>query len=188
MQLRSGRTTINTITSRNLRRGSRNLDEFAERRRYQQYQQYQEQQKRIEETIYDEDDEYEINDTNNTNLLKSKIKTIFNKTKHLVYLNKFQNEKKFSYTQRIQTIMEIYELYRYNMDYLIEYFNHHDINSKRIARIIYDKGLELRVAMHKHSLKRTRSENKLYYECDTLIKFVTYMINYYILELPRPRN
>jgi hypothetical protein len=147
---------------------------------------------RIEETIYDEEDEYEINDTNNDtnnkNLLKSKIKTIFNKTKHLVYLNKFQNEKKFSYTQRIQTIMEIYELYRYNMDYLIEYFNHYDINSKRLARIIYDKGLELRVAMHKHSLKRTRSENKLYYECDTLIKFVTYMINYYILELPRPRN
>ena len=204
MQLRSGRTTTNTITTRTLRRGSRNLDEFAERRRYHLYQEkrrYQQEQQRIEESIYADDIEYnddndEINETNNypdiilnnKNLLKQKIKTIFHKTKHLLYLNKFQNEQRFSFTQRIQTVMEIYELYRYNMDYLIEYFNNHDINSKRIARIIYDKGLELRGAMHKHSLKRTRSENKLYYECDRLIKFVTYMINYYILEVPRPRN
>ena len=189
MQLRSGHITT---PNRTLRRDSRNLDEFAERRRYQQerLRQQKEHQQRIEESIYDDDDENEINSKNdylnvilnNKNLLDKKIKSIFHKTKHLLYLNKFQNEQIFSFTQRVKTVMEVYELYRYNMDYLIEYFNNHDTNNKRLARIIYDKGLDLRVIMHKHSLKRTRSENKLYYECDELIKFVTYLLHYYILD------
>ena len=174
MQLRSGRST-STFSTRTLRRESRNLNEFAERERYQQ-----EDQKRIEESIYDDVDEDEI--LNNKNLLDKKIKTIFHKTKHLLYLNKFQNVQSFSFTQRVETLIEMYELYRYNMDYLIDYFNNHDTNNKRLARIIYDKGLDLRVAMHKHSLKRTRSENKLYYKCDQLIKDVTYMLNYYVLD------
>lgn len=185
MQLRSGRST-STFSTRTLRRDSRNLDEFTERKRYQQerLRQQKEQQQRIEESIYDDDDEHEI--LNNKNLLEKKIKSIFHKTKHLLYLNKFQNENNnYSFIQRVQTLKEMYELYRYNMDYLIDYFNNHDTNNKRLARIIYDKGLKLRVAMHKHSLKRTRSENKLYYECDELIKFVTYMLNYYVLD---PRN
>ena len=184
MQLRSGNTTTPTRT---LRRPSRNLDEFAERKRYQQERL---RQQRIEESIYDDDNEDEINEKNdyldvilnNKNLLDKKIKSIFHKTRHLLYLNKFQNEQSFSFSQMVQTVMEIYELYRYNMDYLIEYFNNHDTNNKRLARLIYNKGLDLRVIMHKHSLKRTRSENKLYYECDELIKFVTYMLHYYILD------
>ena len=182
MQLRSGRST-STFSTRTLRRDSRNLDEFAERRRYQQerLRQQKEQQQRIEESIYDDDDEDEI--LNNKNLLEKKIKSIFHKTKHLLYLNKFQNENNnYSFIQRIETVMAVYELYRYNMDYLIDYFNNHDTNNKRLACIIYDKGLDLRVAMHKHSLKRTRSENKLYYKCDQLIKDVTYMLNYYVLD------
>lgn len=192
MQLRSGRST-STFSTRTLRRESRNLNEFAERKRYQQerLRQQKEHQQRIEESIYDDDDEDEINATNdyldvilnNKNLLEKKIKSIFHKTKHLLYLNKFQNENNnYSFIQRIETVMAVYELYRYNMDYLIEYFNNHDTNNKRLAGIIYDKGLDLRVAMHKHSLKRTRSENKLYYKCDQLIKDVTYMLNYYVLD------
>jgi hypothetical protein len=181
MQLRSGRTTNITGT---LRRDSRNLDEFAERRRYQQERnhQYQEQQKRIEESIYDEVDKDAI--LNNKNLLERKIKTILNKTRHLIYLNHYQKEKNHSFSQKIKTIMEVYELYRYNIDYIIEYFNNHK-KDKRLARALYDKGLDIRVEMHKNSLKRTRSENKLYYECDELIKFVTHMLHYYILD---PRN
>jgi len=49
MQLRSGRATTST-----LRRDSRNLDEFAERRRnHKEKRRYQQEQKRIEESIYD---------------------------------------------------------------------------------------------------------------------------------------
>jgi len=187
MQLRSGRTTTST-----LRRDSRNVDEFAERRRYQQerLRKQKEQQQRIEESIYDDDDEDEINATNdyldvilnNKSLLEKKIKTIIHKTRHLLYLNKFQNETNHSFSQKVQTVMEIYELYRYNIDYLIEYFNNHHSHDKRLVRSIYDRGLNIRVEMHKYRLKRTRAENKLYYECDELIKFVTYMIHYYILD------
>ena len=58
MQLRSGRATTST-----LRRDSRNLDEFAERRRYhQEKRRYQQEQKRLEETIYDDNNEDEINE------------------------------------------------------------------------------------------------------------------------------
>jgi hypothetical protein len=191
MQLRSGRTTTPTIT---LRRDSRNLDEFAERKRYQHYQEkrrYQQEQQRIEETIYDDDDdENEINAKNdysniilnNKNLLEKKIKNIFHKTRHLLYLNRFQNENKHSFSQKVQTVIEIYELYRYNIDYLIEYFNNHNSHDKRLVQAIYDRGNKLIIEMKNNHLNRTRSEQKLYYECNDLIRFVMHMIYYYILE------
>ena len=185
MQLRSGRATTST-----LRRDSRNLDEFAERRRYhQEKRRYQQEQKRLEETIYDDNNEDEINESNdytdiilnNKNLLDKKIQTIIHKTRHLLYLNRFQNEKKHTFTQKVQTVMEIYELYRYNIDYLIEYFNIHT-DDKRLIRSIYDKGNKLIIEMKNNRLNRTRSEKNLYYECNDLIRFVMHMIYDYILE------
>lgn len=187
MQLRSGRTTTST-----LRRDSRNLDEFAERRKYQQesLRQQKELQQRIEESIYDDDDEDEINATNdyldvilnNKKLLEKKIKTIFHKTRHLLYLNKFQNKTNHNFSQKVQTVMEFYELYRYNIDYLIEYFNNHHSHDKRLVRAIYDSGNKLIIEMKNNHLNRTRSEKKLYYKCNDLIRFVNYLIYYNILE------
>ena len=103
------------------------------------------------------------------------------KTKHLLYLNRFQNEKNHTFSQKVQTVMEIYELYRYNIDYLIEYFNNHN-HDKRLIKKIYDKGNKLIIEIKNNELKRTRSENRLYYECNDLLRFVMHMMYYYILE------
>ena len=189
MQLRSGRST--------LRRQSRNLDEFAERRRYQQEKvRYQQEQQRIEESIYEDENDTTTTTTTTTNtkieysdeilndkkLLEKKIASIFHKTSHLLYLNKYQNLNKHSFTQKLQTVMELYELYRYNIDYLIHYFNNGNQKVKDFARVIYDKGHNIRVEMFNHRLRRTRSENELYYKCNDLIHFVTYMIHRYVLQ------
>jgi len=187
MQLRSGRATTST-----LRRNSRNLDEFAERRRYhQEKRRYQQEQQHLEETIYDDNNnnEDEINESNdysgiilnNKKLLEKKIQTILHKTTHLLYLNRFQNENHHTFSQKVQTVMEIYELYRYNIDYLIEYFNNQNPD-KRLVKSIYDKGNKLIIEMKNNHLNRTRSEKKLYYECNDLIRFVMHMIYNYILE------
>jgi hypothetical protein len=183
MQLRSGRST--------LRRDSRNLDEFAERRRYQKEKvRYQREQQRIEESIYEDDEDHKSSNSKieyldvilkDKKLFKKKITSIFRKTGHLLYLNKCQNITKQSFSQKLNTVMELYELFRYNMDYLIHYFNNEKKHDKRLAQSIYNKGLNIRVEMFNHSLKRTRSENKLYYKCNDLIHFVTYMIHRYIL-------
>jgi hypothetical protein len=186
MQLRSGRST--------LRRDSRNLDEFAERRRYQKEKlRYQQEQQRIEESIYEDDEDDEDHKSSNSkieyldvilkdkNLFKKKIESIFHKSRHLLYLNKYQNLNNHSFTQKLETVMELYELYRYNMDYLIPYFNMTTQKDKNLARAIYDKGHNIRVEMFNHRLKRTRSENELYYKCNDLIHFVTYMIYRYVL-------
>ena len=181
MQLRSGRST--------LRRDSRNVDEFNARRRYQK------EQERIEESIYEDEDDKSPNTNTNTNtkieysdeilndtkLLKKKIASIFHKSRHLLYLNKCQNLNKHSFTQKLQTVMELYELYRYNMDYLIHYFNNGTQKDKELARAIYDKGQNIRVEMNNHRLKRTRSENELYFKCNDLVHQVTYMIYRYVL-------
>jgi NAD-dependent SIR2 family protein deacetylase len=182
MQLRSGRST--------LRRDSRNLDEFAERRRYQKEKvRYQKEQQRIEESIYEDEVvkpssrriEYSDEILKDKKLLEKKIASIFHKSRHLLYLNKCQNLNKHSFTQKLETVMELYELYRYNMDYLIHYFNNGTQKDKDLARAIYDKGHNIRVEMFNHRLKRTRSENELYYKCNDLIHFVTYMIYRYVL-------
>ena len=176
MQLRSGRST--------LRRDSRNVDEFNARRRYQKEQQ------RIEDSIYCDENENENTGQaieyadiilNDEKLLEKKISSIFHKTKHLLYLNKFQRLNNHTFTQKVQTVMEIYELFRYNMDYLIHYFTNTKRHDKRFIQMIYDKGIDIRVDMHNHRLKRTRSENELYYKCNDLIHMVTYMAYRYIL-------
>ena len=154
MNLRSGRT---------LRRDSRNYDEFNERRRYQQ------EQRHIEATLYEEDESEETKLTN-------KIKKINHKTKHLINLNTFQKENNYCFIDKVQTIMDLYELYRYNMDDIIQYYKNND---KRLPQMLYDKGIDLIKEMY--AVKRTRQENLIYNECKQLIQFVRYLLDYYIL-------
>jgi hypothetical protein len=172
MQLRSGRTTLTNASSsvsRNLRRNSRNYEEFDERRRYQQ------EQKLIEESIYDthtnEDQDKKI-------MLKLKWKNISRKTKHLIYLSECQRKNKCSFTEKVKTIKEIYETFLYNMDDMIELFNG-EMKHKKFPQMIYDKGNELRADMNRR--KRTRAEIQLPNECNDLINHVTQLLYRFIL-------
>lgn len=160
MQLRSGRST--------LRRDSRNLDEFNERRKYQQ------EQRRIEESIYED----ETNEGNHEKVI-NKMKYVFRMTKHLLYLNNFQVTNNHSFTQKVKTVMELFELFRYNTDYLIEYFTVILPDDKRFPEVIYKKGLLMCDQMLKN--KRTRQEHKLYIKCKKDIEWVLYLLDAYIL-------
>ena len=155
MNLRSGRT---------LRRDSRNYDEFNERRIYQL------QQQNIEDSIYEEEETPQSK-------LKKKIDNVFHKASHLLYLIKCQNENKHSLSDRINTIMEIYEVFRYNLDNLVEYFK--DRDEKRLPQAIFNKGPELVNEIAR--LVRTRKEKKLYEKCRKDIGYVMYLLEYYIL-------
>jgi hypothetical protein len=160
MQLRSGRST--------LRRDSRNMDEFNERRKYQQ------EQRRIEDSIYED----EVNEDKHDKVIK-KMKYVFRMTKHLLYLNNFQVTNKHSFTQIVKTVMELFELFRYNTDYLIEYFTIIRPHDKRFPEVIYNKGLQICDQMFKY--KRTRQEHKLYLKCKEDIHWVLYLLEAYIL-------
>jgi len=179
MQLRSGRTTLTNAASRvpsvsrvsrNLRRNSRNYEEFDERRRYQQ------EQKFIEESIYDADTHEE---QDKKTILLQKWKNISRKTKHLLYLSECQRKNKCSFTEKVKTIKEIYEMFLYNIDDMIELFNGEMKHKKKFPQVIYDKGNELRVEMSK--CKRTRGEIQLANECNDLINHVTQLIHRFIL-------
>jgi hypothetical protein len=165
MNLRSGHT---------LRRDSHNNEEFVERRQYQQEQRrYQEEQRNIEKSLYEEDETKESED----NKLEKKIKNVFRKTKHLLYLNKCQKENKHSLTEKINTIMELYEVFRYNTDYLIQYFKNK--KDKRFLQAIFNKGPELIKEMALSV--RTRKEKELFEKCKDDIQFVMYLLDNYIL-------
>jgi len=176
MQLRSGRTTLTKAASSvpsvscNLRRNSRNYEEFDERRRYQQ------EQKFIEESIYDSDANEE---EDKKTILGQKWKNIARKTKHLLYLSECQRKNKCSFTEKVKTIKEIYEMFLYNMDDLIELFNGEMKHKKKFPQMIYDKGNELRADMSRR--KRTRGEIQLAYECNDIINHVTQIVYRFIL-------
>ena len=179
MQLRSGRTTLTNAASRipsvsrvtrNLRRNSRNYEEFDERRRYQQ------EQKFIEDSIYDSDTNEE---PDKKTMSFQKWKNIARKTKHLLYLSECQRKNKCSFTEKVKTIKEIYEMFLYNMDDLIELFNGEMKHKKKFPQMIYDKGNELRADMSRR--KRTRGEIQLAYECNDIINHVTQIVYRFIL-------
>ena len=179
MQLRSGRTTLTKAASRvpsvsrvsrNLRRNSRNYEEFDERRRYQQ------EQKQIEESIYDSDTN---EDQDKKTVLGKKWKNIARTTKHLLYLSECQRNNKSSFTEKVKTIKEIYEMFLYNMDDLIELFNGEMKHKKKFPQMIYDKGNELRADMNRR--KRTRGEIQLANECNDLINHVTQIVYRFII-------
>ena len=162
MQLRSGRSTM--------RRESRNYDEFNERRRYQ------EEQRRIEESIYDDvTNEEEEKSTK----LKRKMDTIFRKTKHLLYLNQCQKDNNSSFTEKVNNIKEIYELFLANINDFVEFFNNEMKHDKRMPKMIYERGNLLRVDINK--TKRTRRDAQLAGECNDLINNVVQIIYYSIL-------
>jgi signal recognition particle GTPase len=162
MNLRSGLT---------LRRDSRNNEEFVERRRFQQEQRkYQKEQRKIEETLYEEEE------TEKTQLEKI-IKNVFRKTKHLLYLNKCQKENNHTLIEKINTVIELYEVFRYNIDYIIQYFK----KDTRFPEAIFNKGTDLIKEMIKSV--RTRKERELFEKCKEDINWVKYLIDYYILSV-----
>ena len=176
MQLRSGNTTLTTrqqaqqTPTRILRRDSRNHEEFNERRRYQ------EEQKHIEASIYDEEDEEEDREANK---LKKKLNSILKRTRHLLYLNEQYKQNNRCFTEKVNNIKEIYELFLYNIDDLIEIFNGEMKHDLRFPEVIYRKGIQLRLDINK--AKRTRNEQQIAYECNDLINHVTQLIHRYIL-------
>jgi len=158
MNLRSGRKLSN------LRRDSRNYEEFNERRRYQR------EQRQLEETLYDEEETEETK-------IKKKFDNVCHKTQHLIYLNNFQKENNHSLTDKINTIMELYEVFRYNIYYIVEYSKNR--KDKRLPEAIFNKGPDLCKEMARSV--RTRKEKKLYEKCKEDINWVRYLIDYYIL-------
>jgi hypothetical protein len=158
MNLRSGRKLSN------LRRDSRNYEEFNERRRYQR------EQRQLEETLYDEEETEETK-------IKKKFVNVCHKTQHLIYLNNFQKENNHSLTDKINTIMELYEVFRYNIYYIVEYYKNR--KDKRLPQAIFNKGPDLCKEMARSV--RTRKEKKLYEKCKEDINWVRYLIDYYIL-------
>jgi len=158
MNLRSGRKLSN------LRRDSRNYEEFNERRRYQR------EQRQLEETLYDEEETEETK-------IKKKFDNVCHKTQHLIYLNNFQKENNHSLTDKINTIMELYEVFRYNIYYIVEYSKNR--KDKRLPQAIFNKGPDLCKEMARSV--RTRKEKKLYEKCKEDINWVRYLIDYYIL-------
>ena len=174
MQLRSGKTTLTTVTYqapvRTLRKGSRNYEEFIERVKYQK------EQKRIEESIYDDVDEEQ---DRKTTTLRKKFHKIVKRTRHLLYLNECLKQNNRSFTEKVSNIKEIYELFLYNIDDLIELFNGEYKDDLRFPESIYRRGNQLRIEINK--AKRTRNEEQLARECNDLINHVTQLIHRYIL-------
>lgn len=169
MQLRSGSTTSTKAPSR---RNSRNYEEFDERRRYQQ------EQKRIEESIYDSDTNEE---QDKKTVSFKKWKNIARKTKHLLYLSECQRKNKSSFSEKVKTIKEIYEMFLYNIDDLIEVFNGEMKHKKKFPQMVYDKGNELRADMNRR--KRTRTEIQLANECNDIINHVTQIVYRFIITM-----
>jgi hypothetical protein len=171
MQLRSGRST--------LRRDSRNMDEFNERRKYQ------EEQRRIEDSIYEDEpnegsDDIHVGDDDivTNEIIIKKMKYIRNRTRHLLYLNEFQKKNNHSFTEKVKTIMEIYQLFRYNTEFVVEYYTNITQN-KKFPEMIYQKGIHLCIEML--NTKRTRQEHKLYLKCKEDIHWVLYLLNRHVL-------
>ena len=173
MQLRSGRSTLTRataaparVTRASPRRDSRNYEEFNERKRYQ------EEQKQIEDSIYEEEDTQTPG--------QKKWKHISKRIKHLLYLNECQRKQKCSFTERVQTINELYEFILYNMDELIELFNGEMKHKQNFPKIIYTKGNELRADIGRAN-KKTRGEQQLAWECNDLINHATQLIYRHII-------
>lgn len=167
MQLRSGRklsnnnyntktetksnpTMIELVNPHSMRRHSRNYEEFNERQKYHK------------------------------ELLEEKMKKIHHQMRHLSYLNSYQRNGDFSFIQRTETIKEIYELFRYNMDTIYEYYTTIGKDDKRIPRIMVERG-KLILQQMNDSKKSTRSEMKMYIDCGELILFVSDMLERHVL-------
>lgn len=158
MNLRSGRSLM--------RRDSRNLEEFQERRRYQA------EQKEIEASMYDDEEE--------TTALAKKMKKFNHKLRHLLYVNRYQLQENHTLNEKMQTILDIYEHVRYNIDDLIQYFNNEHSHDKRLLVSIVKRGDNLLSEIYKK--KRTREEHKNFKKCEDDILFVSSLINHYILK------
>ena len=96
-------------------------------------------------------------------------------------MSECQRKNKSSFTEKVKTIKEIYEMFLYNMDDLIELFNGEMKHKKKFPQMIYDKGNELRADMSKR--KRTRNEIQLANECNDLINHVTQLVYRFILTM-----
>ena len=171
MQLRSGRSTLATRTQTQVRiprRASRNYEEFVERRKYQ------EEQKRVEESIYEEEDDQTP--------ANKKWKDISKRIKHLLYLNECQIKQKCTFTEKVKTINEMYEFILYNIDDLIELFNGEMKHRQDFPEVLYSKGNELRRQIIRAN-KRTRGEQQLAWECNDLINHATQLIYRHIISV-----
>ena len=157
MKLRSGRSLM--------RRDSRNLEEFQERRRYQA------EQKEIEASIYDDEEE--------TTALAKKMKKFNHKLRHMLYVIRYQVQENHPLNEKMQTILDIYEYIRYNTDDLIQYYNNEHSHDKRLLVSIVKRGHLLLLEMH--NKKRTREEHRNFKKCEDTILFVSYLIEHYIL-------
>lgn len=165
MNLRSGRKVM--------RRDSRNYEEFNERKKYQ------EEQRLAEESLYDDEDE----DDKTRGLSRREIEFIKfkNRLKFLVHLNEYQKKNNYSFKQKVEIVKELYELVRYNIDVIVHMYISVFKNDKRLPRAIIDRGNFILKEMRLK--KRTRSEEKLYKECEELILFVIDILQYYVFTL-----
>ena len=137
MQLRSGRSL--------LRRHSRNMEEFAERKKYQ------EEQRQQEATLYED---------NKTNDINVKIKKFNHTLRHLIYNNQYQKTNDFNFIDKVKNIIDLYEHIRFNFDTLAIYFKYKE--DHRLLDVIIRRGHFVLLEMNQK--KRTREERKIYFK------------------------
>lgn len=155
MQLRSGRPVTRSET--------RSYKALQEKKRYQR------EQRVVEESIYDEEE----------NTLAKKMKKFNHKLCHLLYVNQYQKEQRCTFNEKMQTVIDVYEHARYNIDDLIQYYNNEHKHDTRLLVVMVRRGHLLLLEMY--NKKRTREENKNFKKCEDLILFVSDLIEEYVL-------
>jgi hypothetical protein len=161
MQLRSGRSFPNSVTRISVKTRlskTRNQEEYAERKKFQEeYKSKNSEERELEE----------------------RMQMVRRKTRHLIYLNEFQQKHKHSFAQKVETILELYALFRDNIQQLIQYHNNQMKHDKRFPEIICKTGFKLLKEMYQK--KRTRQDERLYNKCKFRILFVVDLLEKRVL-------
>ena len=156
MQLRSGRPVTRSVT--------RSYKAVQEKKRYQREQQA------IEASIYDDEEE---------NTLTKKMKKFNHKLCHLLYVNQYKKEQHCTFNEKMQTVIDVYEHAKYNINDLIQYYNNEHQHDTRLLNVMVRRGHLLLLEMY--NKKRTREENKNFKKCEDLILLVSDLIEEYVL-------
>ena len=166
MQLRSGRS-VDASTSRksthamDMRRNSRNHEEFDERRRYQA------DQMAIESGIY----------TSETEIIDDKKKHIYATIRHKIHAIEYQriNKDKYSFYDMVDTCIELFTFINNNMPFIAT----NNAFPERLAKVVVDRGNHILTEIHRKD--KTRAQAKKFENCRYYIGNVIDLIEHYVL-------
>ena len=166
MQLRSGRsvdasTSTKSTHSMDMRRNSRNHEEFDERRRYQA------EQRAIESGIY----------TSESEIIDDKKNHIYSTIKHKIHAIDYQiiNKHKYSFYDTVDTCVELFTFINNNIDFIVN----NNVFPEKLAKIVVDRGVHILTEIHRKD--KTRAQAKKFENCRYYIGNVIDLIEHYIL-------